>query len=147
MWCFRADLKKKIVSPASDCLSHVRLLLWNYLTEFHETWQEATCKRFLPSLCLIGWARIFDFSSETAEQNSTKLDRKQDSMSSSQFGYFGLLQRIRWPPDLWLADTFLSSPLKLLYIIQRNLIRSKTSTSSTKCVFFGWSENKDDRPV
>ena len=120
-------------------LSHFRLLLWNHLTEFNETWREARSKRPLPSLCffsrsekqdgrpglwladtfstsplqplsgiqrnligskisrlstkfvffgpigktkwppwpLIGWD-IFDFSEETAEWNSTKLDRKQD---------------------------------------------------------------------
>ena len=75
---------------ASDWLRHFRLLLWNRLTEFNETWQEARSQRPLPSLCffrrirktrwppwpLIGWD-IFD-SSETAEQNITKLDRKQD---------------------------------------------------------------------
>ena len=71
--------------------SHFRLLLWNRLMEFNETWQEARSQRPLPSLCffgpigktrwppwpLIGWD-IFDFSSETAARNSTKLDRKQD---------------------------------------------------------------------
>ena len=65
--------------------------VWNRWTEFNETWQEARSQRPLPSLCfsgrsektrwppwpLIGWD-IFDFSSETAEWNSTKLDRKQD---------------------------------------------------------------------
>ena len=124
---------------ASDWLRHFRLLRWNRLMEFNETWQEARSQRPLPRLCfsgrsekqdgrpglwlpetfstsplkplngiqrnltgskiltsstkfvffepirktrwppwpLIGWD-IFDFSSETAEQNSTKLDRKQD---------------------------------------------------------------------
>ena len=40
-------------------------------------------------------------------------------------------------PSLWLAVTFLTSPLKPLNGIQRNLSRSKISTSSTKFVFFG----------
>ena len=40
-------------------------------------------------------------------------------------------------PGLWLAETFLTSPLKLLNGIQQNLAGSKISTSSTKCVFFG----------
>ena len=76
---------------ASDWLRHFRLLLWNRWTEFNETWQEARSQRPLPSLCfsgrsekqdgrphpLIGWD-ILDFSVETAERNSTKLDRKQD---------------------------------------------------------------------
>ena len=75
---------------ASDWLRHFRLLLWNGWTEFNETWQEARFQRPLPSLCFssrlekqdgrpsLWFADIFDFSSETAEQNSTKLDRKQD---------------------------------------------------------------------
>ena len=40
-------------------------------------------------------------------------------------------------PSLWLAETFSTSPLKLLNGIQRNLTGSKISTSSTKFVFFG----------
>ena len=40
-------------------------------------------------------------------------------------------------PGLWLAETFSTSPLKPLTGIQRNLIGSKISTSSTKFVFFG----------
>ena len=39
-------------------------------------------------------------------------------------------------PGPWLAETFLTSPLKPLKGIQRNLIGSKISTSSTKFVFF-----------
>ena len=59
--------------------------------EFNKTWQEARSKRPLPSLCFSGWSKkqydlpglwlaetYFDFSSETAERNSAKLDRKQD---------------------------------------------------------------------
>ena len=40
-------------------------------------------------------------------------------------------------PGLWLAETFLTSPLKPLNGIQWNLTWSKISTSSTKFVFFG----------
>ena len=71
--------KNKIAAPASDCLRHFRLLLWNHWREFNETWQEARAQRSLPSLrfsgpigktrwlplSLIGWD-IFNFSSETA---------------------------------------------------------------------------------
>ena len=39
-------------------------------------------------------------------------------------------------PGLWFAETFSTSPLKLLKGIQRNLTGSKISTSSTKFVFF-----------
>ena len=40
-------------------------------------------------------------------------------------------------PGLWLAESFSTSPLKLLNEIQRNLTGSTISTSSTKFVFFG----------
>ena len=232
---------------ASDWLRHFRLLLWNRLTEFNKTWQEARLQRPLPSLCfsgrsekqdgrsdlwlaetfstsplkplnriqrnltgskittsstkfvffgpigktrwpplsLIGWD-IFDFSSETAERNSTKLDRKQDynvlyqvcvfradrknkmaTLASDWLRHFRLLLWNRWKefnktwqearsqrplpslcfsgrsekqdgrPGLWLAETFSTSPLKLLNGIQWNMTGSKISTSSTKFVFFG----------
>ena len=87
---FRASRKNKMAALASDWLRHFRLLLWNRWTEFNETWQEARSLLPLPSVFfglirktkwppwpLIGWD-IFDFSSVTAERNSTSLDRKQD---------------------------------------------------------------------
>ena len=129
---------------------------------------------------------IFDFSSETAERNSMKLDRKQDlnvlykvcvfradlknnmaALASDWLRHFRLLLWNCWTefnetwqearsqhplpslcfsgrlekqdgrPGLWLAETFSTSPLKLLNGIQRNLTGSKISTSSTKFVFFG----------
>ena len=129
---------------------------------------------------------IFDFFSETAERNSTKLYRKQDlnllyqvcvfradrknkmaALASDWLRHFRLLLWNRWTefnetwqearsqpplqslcfsgrsekqdgrPGLWLAETFLTSPLKPLNGIQRNLTGSKISTSSTKFVFFG----------
>ena len=129
---------------------------------------------------------IFDFSSETAEQNSTKLDRKQElnilyqvcvfwadrkkkmaALASDWLRHFRLLLWNRWTefnktwqearsqhplpslcfsgrsekqdgrPGLWLAETFLTSPLKPLNGIQQNLTGSKISRSSTKFVFFG----------
>ena len=40
-------------------------------------------------------------------------------------------------PDLWLAETFSTSPLKQLNRIQRNLTGSKISMSSTMFVFLG----------
>ena len=46
-------------------------------------------------------------------------------------------------PGLWLAETFSTSPLKLLNGIQRNLIGSKISMSFTKFVFSGLSVNKN----
>ena len=88
---FRADRKNKMATLASDWLRHFRLLLWNRWMEFNETWQEARSQCPLPSLCFSGWSEkqdgppglwlaetFFNFSSKTAERNSTKLDRKQD---------------------------------------------------------------------
>ena len=46
----------------------------------------------------------------------------------------------------WLAETFLTSPLKMLNEIQRNLTGSKISTSSTKLCFSVWWVNKNYRP-
>ena len=244
---FRADRKNKMAALASVLLRHFGLLLWNPWTEFNETWQEARSQRPLPGLCfsgpiwktrwppwpLIGWD-IFDFSSETAEPNSMKLDRKQDlnalcqvcvfwadrknkmaalasdwlrhfrlssetaepnsmkldrkqdlnvlyqvcvfwadrknkmaALASDWLRHFRLLCRNRWMEfneswqearskrplpslcfsgrsekqdgrrGLWLAETFSTSPLKLLNQIQWNLIGSKISMPSAKFVFFG----------
>ena len=107
---FRADWKNKMAALASDWLRHFQLLLWNHWTEFNETWQEARSQRRLPSLFfgpigktgwlpwpLIGWD-IFDFSSETAERNSMKLDRKQDLNVLCQICVFRADRKIRWPP-------------------------------------------------
>ena len=129
---------------------------------------------------------IFKISSETAERNTTKLDRKQGlkvlyqvcvfranrknkmaALVSDWLRRFCLLlwnrsaefnetwqeSRSQCPlpslcfsgrsekqdgrPDLWLAETFSTSPLKPLNRIQQNLTGSKISMSSTKLVFFG----------
>ena len=49
-----------------------------------------------PSLLII---HIFDFSSETAKRNSTKLDRKQDLIVLYQAcGFFLAGQKTKWPP-------------------------------------------------
>ena len=87
--CFCADQKNMVATPTSNSLRYFRLL-WNCWMEFNKTWWEARCLRPLPSLCfsdrsekqmaarcLIGWY-IFDFSSDNAERNSAKRDKKQD---------------------------------------------------------------------
>ena len=69
---------------------------------------------------------IFDFSSETASQNSTKLDRKEDLNVLYQLCIFsGRSEKQYGCPGLWLADTFSTSPLKPQNGIQRNLSGSK----------------------
>ena len=90
----------------------------------------------MAALPLIGWD-IFNFSSETAERNSLKLDRKQDLNVLYQVCVFRADQKKQdGRPGLWLAEIFWTSPLEPLNGIQRNLTGSKISTSSTKFVFF-----------
>ena len=148
---FRADRKNKMAALASDWLRHFWLLFWNRWMESNETWQEARSQHPLPSLCfsgrigktrwppwpLIGWD-IFDFSAETAERNSTKLDRKQDLNVLYQVCVFRADRKKKMAAlaSDWLRHFWLSS-LKRLNEIQRNLTGSKISTSSTKFVFFG----------
>ena len=107
---FRADRKHKMAALTSDWLRNFQLW-WNRWMEFKETWQEARSQRPLPSMCfsgrskkrwppwpLIGWD-IFDVFSETAERNSTKLDRKQDLNVLYQVCFFfGPIRKRRWPP-------------------------------------------------
>ena len=51
----------------------------------------------------------------------------------------GRSEKTRWPPGLWFAETFWTSPLEPLNGIQRNMhmTGSKISMSSTKLLFFG----------
>ena len=91
VYVFRADGKNKMAALTSDWLRHFRLLLYNCWTEFNENLIgskiSTSSTKFVffgpirktrwPSWPLIGWD-IFDFSSITAERNSTKLNRKQD---------------------------------------------------------------------
>ena len=51
---------------------------------------------------------IFDFSSETTEQNSTKLDRKQDLNVIYQV-FLGWLEKQDGHPGMWLAEADFSS--------------------------------------
>ena len=90
-----------------------------------------------PPWPLIGWD-IFDFSSETAERNSTKLDRKQDLNVLYQVCVFWADRKNKMAA---LASDWLRHFRLLLWNrwteIQRNLTGSKILTSSTKFVFFG----------
>ena len=145
---FFGPIGNKMAALASDWLRHLRLLLWNQWTEFNEIDRiSMSSTKFVffgqigktrwPPWPLIGWD-IFDFSSETAERNSVKFDRKQDVKILYQVCVFsGRLEKQDGRPGLWLAETFSTSPLKPLNGIQRNLTGSKISTSSTKYVFFG----------
>ena len=80
-----------------------------------------------PSGPLIGWD-IFDFFSETAERNSTKLDRKQDLNILYQVCVFRVdRKKIAAPASDWLRHFLL-----LLW----NRWMELNETSSTKFLFF-----------
>ena len=130
--------------------SHFRLLLWNHWMEFDETLQEGRSQRPLPSLCFRAdrknkmaalasdWLRHFRLLlwNRWTEFNETWQEaRSQRPLPSLCFS--GRSEKQDRRHGLWLAETFSTSPLKPLNGIQRNLIGSKISTSSTKFVFFG----------
>ena len=81
--------------------------------EFNKIWQDARSQRPLTSLCFSGRSeerdgrpasdlpRHFDFSSVTAEQDSTKLHRKQDLSVLYQFVLFGPIKKAALASD-WL---------------------------------------------
>ena len=78
---------------------------------------------------LLLWNRWTEFNETWQEA------RSQRPLQSLCFS--GRSEKQDGRPGLWLAETFSTSPLKLLNGIQRNLTGSKISTSSTKFVFFG----------
>ena len=135
--CFWVHRKNKMAALASDWLRHFRLLLWNCWMEFIATWKgskiSSSSTKFVffrpigktrwPPWPLIGWD-IFDFSSETAEWNSSQLEREARShhpLPSLLLVFLGPSEKQDGRPGLWLAETFSTSPLKLLNGIHRNL--------------------------
>ena len=83
---------------------------------------------------------IFDFSSETAEWNSTKQDL---NVLYQSLCFSGRSEKQDGRRALWWAETFSTSPLKPLNGIQQNLTGSKISMSSTTfCVFRADRKNK-----
>ena len=130
---FRVDRKNKTATLASDWLRCFQLLLLNCWTEFNKLDRKQDLN-VLYQVCVFGadrknkmaalasdWLRHFRFSSETAEPNSTKLDRKQDlNILYQVLSFSGRLEKQDGCPSLCLAETFLTSPLKLLNGIQWN---------------------------
>ena len=156
---FRDDRKNKMVALASDWLIHFGLLLWNRLTEFKETWQEARSQRPLPSLCFRGdwknkmaalasdWLRHFGLLLWNCwmEFKETWQEARSQCLLPS-LCFWGWSEKQDGRPGLWLAETFSTSPLKLLNGIQGNLAGSKISMSSTKFVFLGLIRKTRWRP-
>ena len=89
---------------------------------------------------------IFDIFSYTIERNSTKLDRKQDRYVLCQVCFSRSSEKQDGRPGLWFFETFSTSPLKMLNVIQRNLTGSKISMPSTKLVLF-WQIGKTRWPT
>ena len=173
---FGVDRKTKMAILALDLPKHFRLHLWNRWSEFNATWQEGRSKSFLPSFVFFGpigkpeWPKplirwdIFDFSSETAKQNSTKIDRKPDLDVRYQVSAFQVDQKIkivapadpstmghihivlRWPKPLirWDIVDFFSEPAER----NSSKIDSKRYSSVLYKVrfFSGRSENQDGPP-
>ena len=125
--CFSCQLEKQDIRPglwlaetfSTSPLKPLNRIQWNLIGSKISTpstkfvffgWIRKTK---WPPWPLIGWD-IFDFSSETAERNSAKLDRKQ---ALSAFYHVCVFQANREKqngrPGLWLAETFSTSPLKL----------------------------------
>ena len=116
--CFWADRKKQDGRPgfwlaetfSTSSLKPLNGIQWNLTgskiltssTKF-VFWGRSEKTRW-PPWPLIGWD-IFDFSSKTAERNSTKLDRKQDLNVLYRVCVFGPIGKTRWPPGLWLVET------------------------------------------
>ena len=127
--------------------------LWNRWTKFNETWQEARSQCPLPSLCFSGrsekqdgcpglWlAETFSTSSETAERNSTKLDRKQDLNVFYQVYVFGadIKNKIATLAFDWLRHFW----LLLWKEFNETFWQEAKSQRPLPCLYFsGWSVNK-----
>ena len=101
-----------MAAPAFDWLRHFQLLLWNRWTEFNEpdrkqdlnvlyqvcvVWGDG--KNKMAALLLIDWDSC-NFSFETTEWKSMKLDRKQDFNAVYQvfFCFFLRIQKSRLLP-------------------------------------------------
>ena len=88
---------------------------------------------------------IFNFSSETAEWSSTKLDRKQDlnrQRPLPSWCFLGLSEKQDGRPGLWLAETFSTSPLKL----KETWHEQDPNVFYQVCVYLGQSEKQDSCP-
>ena len=99
-----------------------------------------------PPWPLIGWD-IFDFSSETAEQNSTKLDRKQDLDVLYQVCVFRADRKNKMAA---LASDWLRHFRLLLWNcwteFNETWQQARSQCPLLSLCFSGWSEKQDGRP-
>ena len=107
---------------ASDWLRHFQLLLWNCLTEFNETWQEARSQCPQPSLWFSGRSEKEDGSpglwlAETFSTSPLKPpNRIQRNLTGSKISTSStilLLVKFRWIPFSSLEEkTKMSQPIR-----------------------------------
>ena len=90
----------------------------------------------------IGW-NVVDFSSETAERNWTKLDRKQDLNVLYQVCVFRADQKNKMAA---LASDWLRCFRLLLWSLWTELNETWQEARSQSLCFSGWSEKQDGRP-
>ena len=99
-----------------------------------------------PPLPLIGWD-IFDFSSKTAERNSTKLDRKQDLNTPYQVCVFWADRKNKMAA---LASDWLRHFRLLLWNhwmkFNETWQEARSQRPLPSLCFSGWSEKQDGRP-
>ena len=101
-------------------------------------------KMAAPASDLLRHFRLLLWNHWTELDETWQETRSQRPLPSQCFSVRSVKKDGRHGP--WLAETFLTSPLKLLNGIQRNLTGSKISTSSTKLCFSVWWVNKNYRP-
>ena len=87
-----------------------------------------------PSVVNFSHFRLLLWNHWTEFDETLQEGRSQPPLPSLCFS--GRSEKQDGRPGLWLAETFLTSPLNPLNGIQRNLTGSKISTSSTNFVFF-----------
>ena len=108
-------------------------------------WANRKKTRWQP-LPLIGWD-IFDFSSETAERNLTKLDRKQDLKVLYQVCVFWADRKNKMAA---LASDWLRHFLLLLWnrwtACNETWQEERSQRPQPSLCFFGWSEKQDGGP-
>ena len=154
--CPSSVVRPSVVRPSVVNFSHFQLILWNHWPKFNETWQEARSQCLLPSLCFSGrsekqdgrpglWLAetFFDFSSETAERNSTKLDREARSQRLLPCLCFSVrFEKQDGRPGLWLAETFSTFHLKPLNGFNKTWQEARSQSPLLSLCFSGWSVNK-----